>query len=383
MRKIIVITGIRSEYNLLYPIMKAIDEHPDLELGIVVTGAHLTDSYGYTVKEIEEDGFRIVERIESLLDANSSSSRVKSAAIQLMGLVQTFTRINPDIVIAPFDREEAITVALAGTYMNIPVAHVGGGDRAFGNADDYIRHAVTKLAHIHFATTQKSVKRITRMGEEPWRVYCVGNPGLDKYLLTEYLSPEELSKGLDFDVAQKPLLLLIHNPITTEIDKAKIQMEITMQAIGDLGCRTAVIYPNSDPGGREMIKVIETYAGELDFIKTFKNLSRDKFVNLMRVCDVLVGNSSCGILEAPFLKLPVVNIGVRQQEREHSESVIFVPHNREAIRQAIKRALSSEFKQKIKNCSNPYGDGKTAPRIAEILSKIEITPQLLQKKITY
>ena len=383
MRRIIVITGIRSEYNLLYPIMKAIDEHPDLELNVVVTGAHLTDSYGYTAKEIEGDGFRIVERLESLLDANSVSSRVKSLAIQLMGLVQTFTRLNPDIVMAPFDREEAITVALAGTYLNIPIAHVGGGDRTFGNADDYIRHAVTKLAHIHFAATQKSAKRITRMGEEPWRVHCVGNPGLDKFVLTEHISPEELSNRLDFDITRKPLLTLIHNPMTSEIDKAKTQMEVTMQAITELGYTTVVIHPNSDPGGREMIDVIEDYVKESSIIKAYKNLSRDKFVNLMRICDVLVGNSSCGILEAPFLKLPVVNIGIRQVEREHAGNVIFVPHDREAIKRAVKRALRSDFKQKVNDCSNPYGDGKTGPRIAEILSQIEITPQLLQKRMAY
>ncbi len=383
MRRIAVVTGIRSEYSLLYPVMKAIDEHPDLELNVVVTGAHLADSYGYTVKEIEEDGFKIADRIESLLDANSASSRVKSVAVQLMGLVQTFTRLNPDIAIAPFDREEAIAVALAGVYMNIPVAHIGGGDRTFGNADDYVRHAVTKLAHVHFATTEKSAERIIRMDEEPWRVHCVGNPGLDKYVLTGDVSPEELSNRLDFDITRKPLLLLIHNPMTTEIDKARMQMEATMQAIRELGYTTVVIYPNSDPGGREMIRVIEDYARELSFIKAFKNLARDKFVNLMRTCDVLVGNSSCGILEAPFLKLPVVNIGIRQQDREHADNVIFVPHDKAAIKEAVKQALSSEFKQQVKNCPNPFGDGSAGQRIVKVLADIRITPELLRKRIAY
>lgn len=383
MRKIAVVTGIRSEYNLLYPIMKAIDEHPGLELNLIVTGAHLADSYGYTVREIEEDGFTISERIESLLDANSASSRVKSAAVQLAGLVQAFTHLNPDIAIAPFDREEAITVALAGVYMNIPIAHVGGGDRTFGNADDYVRHAVTKLAHIHFATTQKSAERIIRMDEEPWRVHCVGNPGLDKYVFTPHLSTEELGKRLNFDIRQKPLLLLIHHPITTEIDEASIQMEVTMQAIKELGYTTVVIYPNSDPGGREMIKVIENYARELDFIKTFKNLPRNEFVNLMRTCDVLVGNSSCGILEAPFLKLPVVNIGIRQQDREHAGNVIFVSHDKDAITKAIAKALSSEFRKEVARCLNPYGDGKAGDRIVKVLNEVALDDKLLQKKITY
>lgn len=376
-------TGIRSDYNILYPIMKAIDEHPELELSVVVTGAHLADSYGYTIKEIEKDGFEIAEQIESLLDANSASSRIKSAAIQLMGLVQTFTRLTPDIVIAPLDREEAITVALAGTYMNIPTAHVGGGDRVVGNVDDYIRHAVSKLAHIHFPTTQKNAERLIKMGEEPWRVHCVGNAGLDNYLLTEYIPPQALSEKLDFDVTEKPLILLIQHPVSTEIEESKIQMEITMEAINDLKYRTVVIYPNSDGGGRNMIEVIDKYSSELDFIKAFKNFPRDIFVNLMKTCNVLVGNSSCGITEAPLVKLPVVNIGLRQQEREHAENVIFVPYDKEAVKKAIKKAISREFKQELKNCKNPYGDGKAGVRITDILSKIKIDKKLLQKEITY
>jgi GDP/UDP-N,N'-diacetylbacillosamine 2-epimerase (hydrolysing) len=383
MRKIAVVTGIRSEYNLLYPIMKAIEAHPNLELNLIVTGAHLADSYGGTVKEIEEDGFTIAERIESLLDTNTASSRVKSAAIQLAGLVQTFTRIKPDIAIAPFDREEAITVALAGVYMNMPVAHIGGGDRTYGNADDYVRHAVTKLAHLHFTTTKNNAERIIKMGEEPWRVHCTGNPGLDKYVFTPHLSADELGKRLNFDIKQKPLLLLIHHPITTEIDKAGMQMEVTMQAIKELGYATVIIYPNSDPGGREMIKVIEKYAGELGFIKTFKNLPRVEFINLMRTCDALVGNSSCGILESPLLKLPVVNIGVRQQEREHADNVIFVAHDKDAITGAIKKALSAEFRKAAAKCVNPYGDGKASDRIVKVLNEVTIDARLLQKKITY
>jgi GDP/UDP-N,N'-diacetylbacillosamine 2-epimerase (hydrolysing) len=383
MKKIAVVTGIRSEYNLLYPIMKAIEGHPNLELSLVVTGAHLSDTYGYTINEIKKDGFEIAEQIESLLDASSTSSRIKSAAIQLMGLVQTFTRLKPDIVVAPFDREEAINVALVGTYMNIPIAHVGAGDRVVGNVDDYIRHAVSKLAHIHFTTTKKNAERLIKMGEEPWRVHCVGNPGLNNYLLTEYISPQELSKKLNFDVTQKPLILLIQHPASTEIEESKIQMEITMEAIEDSGYKTVVIYPNSDGGGRDMIKVINRSSSELDFIKAFKSLPRDIFVNLMKTCDVLVGNSSCGIVEAPFIKLPVINIGLRQQEREHAENVIFVPYDKEAINEAIEKAMSQEFKQELKNCKNPYGDGKASGRIVKLLSEINIDKKLLQKQITY
>lgn len=383
MRRIAVVTGVRSDYNSAYPIMEAIRKHPDLILNLIVTGAHLSNYYGCTIQEIENDGFEIEERIESLLDSDSASSRVKSAAIQLMGVVQTFTRLKPDIALSLFDREEAIVVALAGTYMNIPVAHVGGGDRTFGNADDYIRHAVSKLAHIHFASTQENAKRVIKMGEEPWRVHFVGNPGLDKYLIVPHISSRRLSGELHFDISRKPLLILIQHPTTTEIGEAKVQMEVTMQAIMKLGYTTVVIYPNSDPGGKKMINVIESYAKEAGFIKTFQSLPRDKFVNLMKICDVLVGNSSCGILEAPFLKLPVVNIGIRQLEREYAENVIYVSHDKEAIVKAVKKGLSAEFRKQAKKCKNPYGDGKTGLKIADILSKVELTQQLLQKKMTY
>lgn len=383
MRKIAIVTGIRSEYSLLYPVMKAIAADPLLELTLIVTGAHLSHSFGHTVDEIEKDGFEIAERIESLLDASSLASRAKSAAIQLMGLVQAFTRQSPDIVLAPYDREEALTVAVAGTYMNIPVVHLGGGDRTFGNADDYVRNAVTKLAHIHFVTTRESADRIIRMGEELWRVHCVGNPGLDKYVLTESIPTEELGRQLDFDLTRRPLLVLLHHPMTTEVCQARAQMEIVIQAVEELSYRTVIIYPNSDPGSREMIQVIEDRTGGTDLIKVFKNLPKGIFTNLMKTCDVLVGNSSCGILEAPFLKLPVVNIGIRQQEREHADNVIFVSHRKEEIKKAVEKALTTEFKQHVQKCANPFGDGTAGQKIAQILGEVPINTELLQKRIIY
>ena len=211
-RKIAIVTGIRSEYSLLYPLIKRIHESRSLDLKLFVTGAHLSRDFGYTVTEIENDGFPIEERIKNLVKSNTGAGRVKGAGIQLLGLIKAFQRVRPDIVIAAFDREEAITVALVGSYMNIPVVHVGAGDRVVGNVDDYVRHAVTKLAHVHFAATENNRKRIIRMGEEPWRVHNVGNLGLDKYKMARDIPVKRLKEILKFDITKRPLLVLIHNP---------------------------------------------------------------------------------------------------------------------------------------------------------------------------
>src|SRR3989338_8328892 len=252
-RKIAIVTGIRSEYSLLYPLMKNIQKSPFLELKLFVTGAHLSESFGLTVREIEKDSFPIEERIESLVDSNTGSGRIKGAAIQLVGLINAFQRVKPDIIIAPFDREEAITAALAGSYMNIPVAHVGGGDRTAGNVDDYVRHAVTKLAHLHFASTGNNRKRIIRMGEEPWRVYNVGNLGLDKYGIIKKIPVKKLAQVLKIDITKKPLMVLIHNPLSTDDAETGRQIAVIMQVIDKLKVQTVAIYPNSDAGCHEII----------------------------------------------------------------------------------------------------------------------------------
>jgi GDP/UDP-N,N'-diacetylbacillosamine 2-epimerase (hydrolysing) len=382
-KKIAIITGIRSEYSLLYPLIKKIQENPSLELKLFVTGAHLSESFGRTVSEIEADGFLIEERIESLLSSNTGAGRIKGAAIQLLALVQAFQRVKPDIVVAPFDREEAMTVALAGSYMNIPIAHVGAGDKVIGNVDDYIRHAVTKLAHIHFAATENNQKRIIKMGEEPWRVYNVGSLGIDKYRMIEDIPVQSLSEELKFDITRKPLLVVIHNPLSTESEQAGVETHIIMRVLDKLKFQTVVIYPNSDAGCHDIIKAIRRYES-IRYIKTFENLPKDIFVNLMRHCDVLIGNSSCGILEAPFLKVPVVNIGKRQMGREHAENVIFVDYDEEQIEAAVKKAIyDKRFKERVRNCENPYGDGNASERIVKILSNIKLDKRFLQKEITY
>ena len=383
-RKILGTTGIRSEYDIMSSVFKAIAQHPRLELEVVVTGAHLAEGYGYTANEVRSDGFVIADEIESLINGDQASSRVKGLAIQLQGLIQTITRTGPDFLIVLGDREESMTTALAGAYMNIPVAHIAGGDRVVGNVDDQVRHAVTKLAHLHFVTNQESYERVIRLGEQPFRVYNTGNPGLDRLLGVPSLSADELSARLNFPIGEgEPLILVIQHVISSEIDQASWQMRQTLEAVKEMGIKTVLSYPNSDAGGQQLIRAIREYE-HLPFLYTAKNIPRLEFVNLMRRAKCMLGNSSAGILEAPLLKLPVINVGNRQKGRLHAENVEFVPHEVEAIKSAVQRAVyDGEYRKRVEACINPYGDGKSSSRIAEILASIPIDNDLLIKDITY
>lgn len=384
MKKILAITGIRSEYFILQPIFDEIVKREDLTLKVVVTGTHLSPTFGQTYKIIENDGYDIV-KLETLLSTDSLAGRSKSLGIQIMGLTDIVTTENPDWLLVLGDREESIATAIIGTYMNIPVAHICGGDRVVGNIDDSVRHAVTKLAHLHFPTTKENGERILKMGEEPWRVHITGNPALDSIRKQPDLSYNYINKELGTNLSSdKPFILLIKHPLSSEVEDAAYQMKVTLEALVELGYDTIITYPNSDSGSYEMIKVIDEYKESYDFIKAFKTLPRDIFVNLQRKASLLLGNSSSGILEAPFLKLPVINVGNRQKQRQHSENIIFVPYNKDLIVNAINRSINdSDFKQICRNCSNPYGDGYSSERIARIIAETKIDKELVNKQIVY
>ena len=384
MKKILAVTGIRSEYFILQPVFEEIVRHTKLSLSVVVTGTHLSPLYGNTYQLVERDGFETIQ-LETLLSSDRFSGRSKSLGIQIMGLTDIVAREKPDWLLVLGDREESLATAAVGAYMNIPVAHICGGDRVVGNIDDSVRHAVTKLAHLHFPTTKENGERILKMGEEPWRVKVVGNPALDSIRKQPYLSYDEINSYLGSDLKDnEAFILLIKHPLSSEVEKAQTQMETTLQAVAELGIKTIIIYPNSDAGSFGMITEIERYTATYSFMKAFKTLPRDIFVNLQRKAALLLGNSSCGLLEAPFLKLPVVNVGNRQQQRQHAENIIFVPHDKERIKAAINRALYDEsFKNLCKNCNNPYGDGYSGERIARIIAETEINELLLNKQIVY
>jgi len=381
MKKIAVVTGTRAEYGILYPVLKAIAARPELKLSLVVTGMHLSHEFGYTVQEIEKDGFKIDARVDMLLSGDTIGAMAKSVGVGILGMAQAWEQTKPDIIMILGDRIEPLAAVISGAYMNIPIAHIHGGD-ACGNIDNPARHAITKFAHIHFPATRKSAERIIKMGEDEWRVHMVGSPTLDVLLKEPFLSTKVLSKRLGFDLS-RPLILVVQHPVTTQADKAAEQMKVTLAAVLETGYPVVLTYPNSDAGGRRMIEVIKSFENRPS-IKTFKSMPRQEYLSLMKVAGVMVGNSSSGIIEAPSFGLPAVNIGSRQEGRERGKNVIDVGHNKQEILRAIKKAITSQaFLDEVKKCESPYGDGKASQKIAEILSQLEITPQLLQKRMTY
>ncbi|MEM0358658.1 MAG: UDP-N-acetylglucosamine 2-epimerase [Candidatus Hadarchaeales archaeon] len=385
MRKIAVLTGTRAEYGILRPLLRAIENHPNLDLALIVTGMHLSEEFGYTIKEIEKDGFKIDAKIKILHKEDTGSAMAKSIGECIKKITEVLDRIKPDFLVLLGDRAEMLAGAVAASYAGIPIAHLHGGEVS-GSIDDSVRHAITKLAHLHFPATRKSAKRIIKMGEEPSRVFVVGALALDTILNEKLPSGAELSKKYGLDLS-KPILLVVQHPVVTEADEAAYQIKETLDALVELNRQTnnqtILIYPNADAGGRRMIKMIEKYR-KYPFLKCFKSIPFNDYLGLMSIASVMVGNSSSGIIEAPSFHLPVVNIGTRQAGRERSVNVIDVRYNKKEILRAIKKALyDKKFLTKVKKCKNPYGDGKAAQRIVKVLAKIKITPSLLQKRIVY
>lgn len=382
MRSVAVVTGTRAEFGILTPILVEIMRSKDLELHIIATGMHLSKVHGYTLKDIERSGFRVDEVVDMSPCDDSEASMAKALGKGIIGVTEAFERINPDIVLVLGDRSEAFAGAIAGAYTNRVVVHVHGGEVTKGCIDESIRHAVTKLAHVHFPATRDGAERIIKLGERRANVHVVGAPALDVILNVAKSTPEEVAKELGLDLT-KPIILAVQHPVTTQADEAADQMRVTLAALVALHEQTVLLYPNNDAGGIRMIKVIER-SNFPPYIRTYPSLPQKQYLGLMATAAVMVGNSSSGIIEAPSFGLPFVNIGMRQEGRLRGDNVIDVPHDRDAIVEAVRKALHDKaFREKVSKRRNPWGDGKAAKRIVKLLSELEITEELLQKQITY
>jgi UDP-N-acetylglucosamine 2-epimerase (non-hydrolysing)/GDP/UDP-N,N'-diacetylbacillosamine 2-epimerase (hydrolysing) len=380
-RKICAVTGTRAEYGLLKPILLAIEQHPELEFSLVPCGMHLSKEFGYTIKEIQKD-FKIDATVDMLLSSDTGSAMAKSVGIGTIGFSHVYEAIKPDLVLVIGDRLEPFAAAIAAVYMNIPIAHVHGGEISAG-VDEPVRHAITKLAHIHFASTEESAERIIKMGEEPWRVFISGAPGLDTILNKNLIKPEKILKRYGLD-SKKPIILLIQHPVTTEVDESELQMRETLEGIVELEHQTVILYPNADAGGRKMIEILKKYIDKYPFIRAYKSIPHIEYLSLIKIASVMVGNSSSGIIETPPFHLPVVNIGTRQEGRQRVENILNVGYKKDEIIKAVKKALYDEdFKIRVKKCKNPYGSGKAGQRVVDILSNIKIDKKLIQKKMAY
>lgn len=382
-RKICVVTGTRAEYGLLKPVMQQILKSDQLILQTVATGMHLSPLYGNTIKEIIKDGFQINAKVKMLPKNDDPVETAKSIGEGIIGLSEVFAQHKPDMVVVLGDRVEALAATIAAVYSNIPVAHIHGGDNAKAGLDENTRHAITKLANIHFAATEKSAERIIKLGEDKWRVFVVGAPGLDQIKNEQLLSKQELAKKYHLDFSN-PVLLVIQHSVTTQVDKAEYQMKQTLDAVSELNYQTIIVYPNSDAGGRKIINIIKKYVKVNNNLQSFPNIPRIDYLSLLKNISVLIGNSSSGIIETPLFHLPVVDIGIRQEGRERSTNIIHADHKKENIIEAINKALFDEdLKKQVKRCKNPYGNGKASLKIVNKLSLLPIDDRLIQKKITY
>ena len=376
-QKIAVLTGTRAEYGLLKGVLKHITSSSKLELHLIVIGMHLSDEFGYTLREIEKDGFRIDAKINTLNKGDSGAEMAEYIGRSVIEIAKSLIQIKPDIFLVLGDRSEALAGAIAASCMNILIAHVHGGEIS-GSVDESFRHAITKLAHLHFVATEKSRKKILMMGEDPSRIFVVGAPGLED-IPSKIVNSKTVAEKYGLNI-KEPKILVVQHPVVTEAEESEKQIKETLDAIVELGFKTIIVYPNADAGGRRMIKIIERYKKNYEFIEAFRNIPRNEYLSLMSIVDVMVGNSSSGIIEAPYFKLPVVNIGTRQKGRERAENVIDVRYDKEEIKKAIKKAIfDEEFREKVKKCRNPYYKKDSAKKIVETLEKIKITKELLQK----
>ncbi len=378
-RKILAITGSRAEYGAMRPVFRKIVASENLQLELAVTGMHLAPQFVSSLDEIRADRFGPLHHASILLAEDSGNAMAQSLGIGIMALSPIVAAICPDILLVQGDRGEMLAGAIAAAHQNIPIVHMSGGDQT-GSIDDSIRHAITRFAHVHLTTCAQSTNKLLAMGEAENRIFEVGEPTLDQIKEMDFISPQALADEFGLDLAQ-PLLLATQHPVTTESKLAARQMEQTIKALTDLGLQTIFTYPNTDAGGREMARVLEAHRDQT-FLRLIPHLGSHKYLSLMRIASVLLGNSSSGILEACSFGLPVINIGTRQYGRMRAGNVIDVGHDSQAIRDAIKFVMEDRnFREHLKECRNPYGDGNTASKTVDILTRLRLVPSLLAKWI--
>lgn len=378
-RKIAIIAGSRGEYGYFRPVIREIIKRKNLDYSIVASNMHVLDAFGSSISEIEKDGFKIHTSVFNTFDGYNHLTMTKSLAVFMIQLPEILKQMETDMILLAGDRGEQLIGAITGAYMYIPTAHIQAGEVS-GNIDGVTRHAISKFAHIHFASNRDALNRVLKMGEEKFRVHNVGAPMLDE-LVTGFKTPEkEVYKKFNLD-KKRPVMLFVYHSVTEEIANLPHHMDEILMAVKAFPHQIVVILNNSDAGSRMIREKITSH--KTPAMSIYPNVPREDYVGLMSIADVIVGNSSSGIIEAPTLKLPAVNIGNRQRGRLQSTNVINVGYETGAIKKAISRAISREFKAKVAKCINPYGDGKSAKRIVDILEFVPIDDKLLIKRITY
>ena len=378
-RRIGVITVARSDYGIYLPILRRIRQDPDLELILIAGGMHLSPEFGLTLNVLEADGFCPAAKVEMLLSSDSPEGLAKSVGLGVIGFAQAFAQLKLDLLLLLGDRFEMMAAAIAALPFNVPMAHIHGGESTEGLIDEAIRHSITKMSHLHFASTEAHAARIRQMGEEPWRVTVSGAPGLDNLQNATFLDANILEQQNGFDLSHPPLLVTYH-PVTLDYANTEYQMTEVLAALKASGLPVIFTFPNADTSGRKIIEMIQIFAKEMPSARVCANLGTDVYFSLMAQAAAMVGNSSSGIVEAASFKLPVVNIGERQRGRFHAGNVIDCGYSRKEILDVIRRATSPDFRRALQDLVNPYGDGHAAERIVSRLKSAPLDNSLLLKR---
>lgn len=377
-KKILAITSSRADYSHLYWPLRGLEADENIDLTILCFGPHLSPEYGETWQQIKNDGFRNIKTLECLLSSDTDVGMAKSLGLAILGLTDILAELRPDLMLIIADRYEMLAPANVALTLRIPIAHIEGGDVSEGAIDDAVRNALTKMSHIHFTPTVLAKQRVLAMGEESWRVHLSGAPSLDHLLKSTLPNTDEVHHKFKLD-KNKKLIVVAYHPVTLYKDSVKEQQNL----FNSLAQRTEQIvfcFPNADAGSHQIMQAAKTFCHQRNNAQIHTNLPAQTYWGLLKAADLMIGNSSSGIMETPSLELPCVNIGIRQLGREQATNIIDVKANSEEISRAIDKGLADEFRRTLNNVVNPYGDGHASEVICAVLSQLEINERLLFKK---
>jgi UDP-hydrolysing UDP-N-acetyl-D-glucosamine 2-epimerase len=377
-RTIAVVTSSRADYSHLYWPLHDLKQHPDVDLKPIVLGAHLSPQFGGTVSAIEKDGFSIAGRIECLLSSDTDVGMAKTLGVAVLGLADLLGQMRPDLLLLIADRYEMLAPAAVALTLRIPIAHIEGGEVSEGAIDDAVRNALTKMSHIHFTSTEGARARVIAMGEEPWRVHRAGAPSLDHLRRSRLLSRDELEDDLELDL-QRPTAVIAYHPVTMLRDTTE-EADALFAALRQLDMQILFCFPNSDAGSYSLMERTKSFLSDYGDARIFVNLEAVTYWSLLRQVTVLVGNSSSGIMEAASLGLPVVNVGFRQKGRERAGNVLDAAPEANSIRARIEEARSPQFRERLTGLVNPYGEGRAAEKIVQVLTTTPLSAELLVKR---
>ncbi|NOU51778.1 MULTISPECIES: UDP-N-acetylglucosamine 2-epimerase [Pseudoalteromonas] len=371
MRKIAVFTGTRAEYGLLYWIIKGLHESERAELQLIVGGMHLSPEFGKTINQIENDGFDVSERLEFLLSSDSPVGISKSMGLALISASEAFERNQPDLLVVLGDRFESMAITQAAMVAQIPVAHIHGGETTEGLIDEAVRHSLTKMSHLHFTATETYRKRVIQLGEDPNKVFNYGAPGIDSIKSLELLDREALSRAIDFDVSSSSYIVVTYHPVTLDKSGASQGLENLLSALEEYNDYKLIIsYPNADTHGRALISLLNEFKEKHSTrVLLVQSLGQLRYLSLLKHCDLVIGNSSSGLIEAPTFNVPTINIGDRQKGRISGDTVLHCTDDKNAILHSLEVATSKKFKKQCATAINPYGDGDSSNKIlSQLLS---------------